>query len=69
MLPNFKLYYKATSVLLQTFWYWHKNNKEARTYSGVKTISSINVTGKTEQLHIKNEIQPLSYSFYYTQNN
>ena len=30
-----------------------KTTKEARTYSGVKTISSINVTGKTEQLHAK----------------
>ena len=27
--------------------------KEARLYSGVKTASSINGAGKTEQLHVK----------------
>ena len=27
--------------------------EEARTYSGEKTVSSINGAGKTEQLHVK----------------
>ena len=30
-----------------------KTTKKARTYSGVKTMSSINVTGKAEQSHVK----------------
>ena len=33
--------------------------KEARIYSGEKTASSISGAGKTEQLHVKNEIRTL----------
>ena len=33
--------------------------KEARTYNGEKTTSSISGTGKTGQLHVKNEIRTL----------
>ena len=34
--------------------------KEARTHSGRKIISAINGAGKTEQLHLKNEIRTFS---------
>ena len=34
--------------------------KEARIYSGEKTVSSISGTGKTEQLHVNNEIRTVS---------
>ena len=33
--------------------------KEAKIYSGDKTVSSISVAGKTGQLHEKNEIRTL----------
>ena len=33
--------------------------KEARIYNEVKTASSISDTGKTGQLHVKNEIRTL----------
>ena len=34
--------------------------KHARIYNGEKTVSSISDTGKTGQLHQKNEIRPYS---------
>ena len=36
--------------------------KETEIYNGEKTVSSINGTGKTGQLHVKNEIR----TFYNT---
>ena len=33
--------------------------KEARTYDGEKTVSSKSGAGKTEQLHVKEEIRTL----------
>ena len=33
--------------------------KEARIYNGEKTVSSISGAGKTEHLHVKNEIRTL----------
>ena len=34
--------------------------KQARTYSGGRTVSSISDAGKTGQIHVKNEIRTLS---------
>ena len=34
--------------------------KETRIYGGGRTVSSINVVGKTEQPHQKDETEPLS---------
>ena len=38
--------------------------KEARLYNGVKTITSVNGVGKTEQTHAKNETIPPFYTTY-----
>ena len=38
--------------------------KEARTYNGEKTVSSVNGAGRTEQLHEKNEIKTLSNTIH-----
>ena len=38
--------------------------KEARTYNGEKTASSISGAGKAGQLHVKNEIRTFSDTIY-----
>ena len=38
--------------------------KEARTYSGGKTVSLIRGAGKTGQLHVKNEHQTFSNTLH-----
>ena len=38
--------------------------KEARTYNGEKTVSSVNGAGRNEQLHEKNEIKTLSNTIH-----
>ena len=40
-------------------------DKGGKKNNGEKTISSPNGIGKTGQLHAKNEMKPLSYSFIY----
>ena len=38
--------------------------KETRIYKGKKTVSPINGAGKTEQLHVRDEIRIFSYTLY-----
>ena len=35
----------------------HPMTKEAKTYNGEKTISSVNGAGKTRQLHVKMKLE------------
>ena len=38
--------------------------KEERIYNGEKTVSSISGTGKTGQLHVKEQIRTFSHTTY-----